>query len=211
MCENLEPIGPNLKKLSPKNRASRGLKSIVVHSTSPPSYPELRHVSCCGAPEPKSSSLLSSSSSSASSCFGRSDSLHPGHVISQPQTTSALVTSCDCRTVTCLSAVTSDLTSDVTSDLTSPRQHHRGTPTTCGPGSWRRSLNGEDRIAPLCRAERTAQCRTTAVSGHSRKQRCIGLGLGQWAVPNYRSKWAQSGTAGNRTGTRTVGSAELPQ
>ena len=28
-CENLEPIGPNLKKLSPKNRASRGLKSIV--------------------------------------------------------------------------------------------------------------------------------------------------------------------------------------
>ena len=29
-CENLEPIGPNLKKLSPKNRASRGLKSIVV-------------------------------------------------------------------------------------------------------------------------------------------------------------------------------------
>ena len=29
-CENLEPIGPNLKKLSPKNRASRGLKSIVA-------------------------------------------------------------------------------------------------------------------------------------------------------------------------------------
>ena len=29
-CENLEPIGPNMKKLSPKNRASRGLKSIVV-------------------------------------------------------------------------------------------------------------------------------------------------------------------------------------
>ena len=29
-CENLEPIRPNLKKLSPKKKASRGLKSIVV-------------------------------------------------------------------------------------------------------------------------------------------------------------------------------------
>ena len=28
-CENLKPIVTNLKKLSPKNRASRGLKSIV--------------------------------------------------------------------------------------------------------------------------------------------------------------------------------------
>ena len=30
-CENLKPIVTNLKKLSPKNRVSRGLKSIVVH------------------------------------------------------------------------------------------------------------------------------------------------------------------------------------
>ena len=29
-CENLKPFVTNLKKLSPKNRASRGLKSIVV-------------------------------------------------------------------------------------------------------------------------------------------------------------------------------------
>ena len=32
-CENLKPIVTNLKKLSPKNRASRGLKSIVVLSS----------------------------------------------------------------------------------------------------------------------------------------------------------------------------------
>ena len=29
-CENLKPIVTNFKKLSPKNRASRGLKSIVA-------------------------------------------------------------------------------------------------------------------------------------------------------------------------------------